>query len=267
MWTFPRTTLRSYRHSIMAQLHVRDGQRDFDFETTVFPTVELRRYRTKPGRRDELIDLFEEHFIESQEACGMVPLGHFRDIDDPDLFVWLRGFPSFDTRASALAAFYIDSTAWKTHRDAANDTMLDSDDVLLLAPARPETSFDTRGLVRPGIGEQCEEPRMLWLSLVMLKQQPSETIVRAFESTALPSISRLADNLSYLVTEQRANEFPRLPVREGEHALVACGLCDSRREIDACLKEIDNEFIPLLAESVLHAEHRRLRPARRSLLR
>jgi hypothetical protein len=29
--------------------------------------VELRQYRMKPGRRDDLIDLFEREFVESQE--------------------------------------------------------------------------------------------------------------------------------------------------------------------------------------------------------
>ncbi len=37
----------------------------------------------RPGRRDELIDLFEREFIETQEACGMVPIGHYRDLHDP----------------------------------------------------------------------------------------------------------------------------------------------------------------------------------------
>ncbi|MCE3544317.1 NIPSNAP family protein, partial [Escherichia coli] len=46
--------------------------------------VELRRYTLHPGRRDDLIDLFDTHFLESQEACGMTVIGQFRDPDDPD---------------------------------------------------------------------------------------------------------------------------------------------------------------------------------------
>ena len=61
-------------------------------------------------------------------------LGQFRDLDDADRFVWLRGFESMAARPAALGAFY-DGPVWKAHREAANATMIDSDDVLLLQPA------------------------------------------------------------------------------------------------------------------------------------
>src|SRR5690242_14415397 len=111
--------------------------------------IELRRYVMKPGRRDELIELFEREFVESQEACGMLPLGHYRDMEDPDLFVWLRAFGGMERRREALEAFYLQSDAWLQNRDAANATMVDSDNVLLLRPARPDSSFDLSGLSRP----------------------------------------------------------------------------------------------------------------------
>ena len=95
--------------------------------------VELRRYTLHPGRRDALVDLFERAFVESQEACGMRLLGQFRDVDDDNRFTWLRGFADMDGRARALAGFY-GGPVWKAHRDAANATMVDSDDVLLLRP-------------------------------------------------------------------------------------------------------------------------------------
>ncbi|MDO9356180.1 MAG: hypothetical protein Q7T55_20950, partial [Solirubrobacteraceae bacterium] len=81
-----------------------------------------------------MIDLFDREFIETQEACGMTVLGQFRDLDRPDHFVWLRAFPSMPARAAALVAFY-DGPVWHAHREAANATMIDSDDVLLLQPA------------------------------------------------------------------------------------------------------------------------------------
>ena len=69
------------------------------------PIVELRRYTLHPGRRDDLISPFETHFLESQELCGMKIIGQFRDIDDPDAFVWLRGFGDMQARHQALTAF------------------------------------------------------------------------------------------------------------------------------------------------------------------
>src|SRR5262245_823733 len=109
---------------------------------TCLPVIELRLYTLKPGQRDVLIDLFERHFIESQEAAGMTLVGQFRDRHRADRFVWLRGFPSMEGRHQALEAFY-GGPVWSAHRNAANDTMVDSDDVLLLRPARPDLAFRT----------------------------------------------------------------------------------------------------------------------------
>jgi hypothetical protein len=54
--------------------------------------VGLRQYTLVPDRRDELIELFDRELIETQEKCGMRILGQFRDLDEPDQFVWLRSF-------------------------------------------------------------------------------------------------------------------------------------------------------------------------------
>ena len=67
---------------------------------SVPPSVlELRQYTLHPGRRDDLIALFEREFIEPQEAAGIAVLGTFRDLDAPDRFVWLRGFADMPARA------------------------------------------------------------------------------------------------------------------------------------------------------------------------
>jgi NIPSNAP len=66
--------------------------------------VELRQYTLKPGQRDILIDLFERHFIESQEAAGMTLVGQFRDRRRDDRFVWLRGFANMEARHKASKA-------------------------------------------------------------------------------------------------------------------------------------------------------------------
>ena len=102
--------------------------------------VELRQYTLKPGQRDALIDLFERHFIEPQEAAGMTLVGQFRDRRRGDRFVWIRGFANMDSRHQALETFYR-GPVWVAHRNAANSTMLDTDDVLLLKPARPDLTF------------------------------------------------------------------------------------------------------------------------------
>ena len=83
------------------------------------PVVELRQYTLNPGQRETLIALFDREFIESQEATGVTIIGQFRDLDRPDMFVWLRGFGGMDARKEGLAAFY-DGPIWAAHRDAAN---------------------------------------------------------------------------------------------------------------------------------------------------
>ncbi|MCQ8186788.1 NIPSNAP family protein [Streptomyces sp. RCU064] len=53
-----------------------DAATDADHHPAV---IELRQYTLRPGRREELIELFDREFIETQEETGMVVLGQFRD--------------------------------------------------------------------------------------------------------------------------------------------------------------------------------------------
>src|SRR6267143_6869152 len=115
------------------------------------PVVELRQYTLHPGKRDVLIDLFDREFIESQEALGIKVIGQFRDLDHQDRFVWLRGFRDMTSRAKALSDFY-GGPVWKAQREAANETMIDSDNVLLLHPAHSDSGFSFQDGARPPRG-------------------------------------------------------------------------------------------------------------------
>ncbi|MGH6870145.1 MAG: NIPSNAP family protein [Rhizomicrobium sp.] len=164
--------------------------------------VELRQYTLRPGQRDTLVALFEAEFVESQEACGITLIGQFRDRDRPDRFVWLRGFPGMESRAASLAAFY-GGPVWKRHREAANATMIDSDNVLLLKPGR---GFDlpARGPARPAA------PLFAHIC------QSDETFAARFAATLAPRL----DPLAWFVSEHAKNTFPALPVRENETVLA-----------------------------------------------
>ena len=98
--------------------------------------VELRQYTLHPGTRDTLVRVFEDYFIEGQQEAGIRIGGIYLDESDPDRFVWFRGFTDLDQRMEALESFYF-GPVWKVHRDVANGTMIDSDDVLLLQPTNP----------------------------------------------------------------------------------------------------------------------------------
>jgi quinol monooxygenase YgiN len=188
---------------------------------TCCPIVELRRYTLHPGKRDVLIELFDREFIESQEALGTRIIGQFRDLDDPNRFVWLRGFRDMPSRAQALEEFY-GGPVWKAHREAANATMVDSDNVLLLRPALPNSGFALESRRRPPIGGS-EMPKGLVVATIYYLNEPAETnFVQYFANTLEPVLTQTgASILAYFVTENSANNFPALPVREGEHVLVS----------------------------------------------
>src|SRR4029077_12038840 len=184
------------------------------------PVVELRQYTLHPGKLDVLIGVFDRELIESQEAVGMKVIGQFRDLDHPDHFVWLRGFPDMNSRAKALSDFY-GGPVWKTHREAANATMIDSDNVLLLRPALPTSGFSLENVKRPPEGSD-EVPRKLIVATVYYFERsvPSD-FINFFEHTLKPMATSLGATITaYFVTETSENTFPALPVREGENVFV-----------------------------------------------
>lgn len=184
------------------------------------PIVELRQYTLHPGQRDVLIDLFERAFIESQEAAGITLIGQFRDLEDPNRFVWLRGFPDMDQRLAALHAFY-GGPVWQAHREAANATIIDSDNVLLLRPARPTSGFLLDPRNRPPAGTEQVPPGLVVATILSVETTPSDDVLDWFEDTLVPVLTNSgASILASFVTEDSANTFPALPVREGEQVLV-----------------------------------------------
>ncbi|OXM57933.1 NIPSNAP family protein [Amycolatopsis thailandensis] len=170
--------------------------------------VELRRYTLRPGRRDELIELFEREFVESQEACGMRLFGLFREPAEPDKFVWLRGFRDMETRRAALGAFY-GGPVWREHGPAANETMIDSSDVLLLRPSGP-------GFPVPDGAEGS-----VVLATVCHPIGPVKEFSEHFADTVAPVLREAGvETFGHFETEPAENTFPRLPVRENETVFV-----------------------------------------------
>lgn len=189
-------------------------------ERACCPILELRQYTLYPGKRDVLIDLFDREFVESQESVGIRVIGQFRDLDDPNRFVWLRGFRDMPTRAQALSAFY-GGPVWKAHREAANATMVNSDNVLLLRPARPASGFSLENNDRPPPGASEIPERLVVATLYYFDAPVAAGFVDFFERALEPALADAgASILAYVVTESSANTYPSLPVREGEHVFV-----------------------------------------------
>ncbi|MFK4598727.1 NIPSNAP family protein [Streptomyces pristinaespiralis] len=180
--------------------------------------IELRRYTLRPGRRDELIDLFDREFVETQEATGMAVLGQFRDLDDPDRFVWLRGFSDMVARHRALTAFY-GGPVWAEHGPRANATMVDSDDVHLLRPLSAGTCFTVPAYRRPPAGAPA--PDRFVTATVWFFPPGTEDGVALVRDGLLPVLTGTGPApLAVLTTETAHNTFARLPVHTGTNVVA-----------------------------------------------
>lgn len=246
-----------------------------------YPVVELRQYTLRPGQRDVLIDLFDREFVESQEADGMAIVGQFRDLDDPDRFVWIRGFASMPARARALASFY-GGPAWKAHSAAANATMIDSDNVLLLRPVTARSGFPPPAAARPpaGHGTAAQShalavPSRVLVTLYYRDRPFDQAFADFFDRRARPVLTEAgATPLACLQTEHAENTFPALPVRTGENVFAWLARFPSPEVLDDHLRQVEgsaawrDRVFPALSALITGAPQRlRLAPTARSQLR
>jgi NIPSNAP protein len=168
--------------------------------------IDIRDYRLAPGKRDQLIERCETLLFDEQERMGARFVGSFRDADDPDRFVFLRAMPDLETRKRVLTAFYSDGEMWRDNRDEVNSWLVDTDDVLLVHPvsefAAPATGPSVVGMYAR-VGKQplagADELRL------------------DVEAAIAAAGGRL---LVTLETDPAENNYPRHPIREGEHGLV-----------------------------------------------
>jgi hypothetical protein len=231
--------------------------------------VELRQYTLRPGRRDDLVTLFDREFVETQEAVGMKVLGQFRDLGSPDRFVWLRGFADMESRRRGLQAFY-GGPVWERHGPAANATMLDSDDVLLLRPAwrgsvvRPREPRPPRDATTPVAG-------LLDLVVFPLREPASAALLALARERLDPCLTAGgAQQTAWYVTDPSPNDFPRLPVREDVQVLVGIALFEDQQVFDRFVQggAWAREAAPLLAPFLAGPPQAlRLAPTARSALR
>jgi len=206
------------------------------------PILELRQYTMAPGRRDDFVDIFDREFVESQEALGIQVLGQFRDLGDPNRYVWMRRFPDMQSRKASLEAFY-GGPVWAEHKDAANVTMTEWHDVLLLKPAweGSDLALDGGGRPKNGFGDHGAE-------IVIGIWTVDPGAIAAFADRVRTALQAMR---AAFVTESAENTFAPLPIREGESVFVA--VCDG-----------DADFSSVAAAP---AQILRLAPTARSRLR
>jgi hypothetical protein len=190
--------------------------------------LELRQYLLRQGRRDDLIDLFEREFVETQEACGIQVVGQFRDVDRSNHFVWLRGFPDRTERATSLAAFY-GGPVWRRFGEAANATMIDSDDVLMLRP-HPASGHDLQMAPRDDRAGGSD----LGVFVVIAHRRTGEEA--EYDDRVLPALDRLAGRAGLTArgtyeTDPAPNTYPALPIRRA-NCVVWFGSSRTAQSVD-----------------------------------
>ena len=234
---------------------------------------ELRQYTLHPGKRDTLIALFEDRFIEPLESDGMQVLAHFRDLDNADRFVWFRRFDDMPARGRALPAFYRKNPIWQKYRTDANATMRDSDNVLLLREAWPGSAFAAPTMRRPPVGAKPGSNAIVRVTPHALVNPVLDAFVGVFRHTLAPRAQDAgARLLATFVSEESANNFPPLPVRP-EHVLVwvasfpdAAAYARYRAHLEADPRW-SREVAPVLLQRLIWpADVHRLAPAARSLV-
>jgi NIPSNAP protein len=220
--------------------------------------TELRQYTLKPGRRDELIDLFEREFVDPLEQSGMSVGGVFRDRVDPDRFVWFRHFRDMASRREALENFYF-GNVWGTFKDEANDTMLDSDDVLLLRATMPAHPLPNAPAA-PGA----------WTEAHVYTFPPDEDFATWLATDAHAILSdALEVPVATWRTEPAANTFPRLPIR-ADNVFVWTADFESESRRSAGIERLERSaqwarsVAPRLDRHLTARQHLELEPTPRS---
>jgi quinol monooxygenase YgiN len=252
-------------------------------DTSATPVIELRRYRLHRGSRETLIDLFDREFLETQDTAGMSVLAQFRDLDDPDAFVWLRRFEDLPSRAEALRRFYT-GPVWARHRDAANGTMVNSDNVLMLKPLGDAGLPSLLGAGplplrfgahRPPPAADLGQPGVFEMTTCYLAPRTDTAFAAWFEDAVRPALLAAGAGVEgRWVVDHRENNFQGLPVREGETLfiwLLRFGGHDDlqafHRKLAASAAWRDQLWPEINKRTWRENEVLRLEPTRRSLLR
>src|SRR5229473_2396424 len=96
--------------------------------------IEMRTYKTKPGKRSEFLEIFRSKSIPAHEEIGMKILGPFLSIEDADTFFFMRGFPDLASREPMKAKFY-EGELWKRELENILMPMLENYEAVLVEDA------------------------------------------------------------------------------------------------------------------------------------
>jgi hypothetical protein len=170
--------------------------------------VELRSYLAQPGQREKILDLFERHFLDAYQAGGTRVLGCFRDLDEPDRWVWLRAFPDAASRGARLRNFY-DGEVWQAHAEACNSAIADIQEALLLRAREPDA---LNSLCAPA--QSADRSAAVIVAHVHALDPGQEDAFADFHRRELaPLLARGATRVADFSSDTAPNSYPRQPVR------------------------------------------------------
>jgi NIPSNAP len=104
------------------------------------PVIEMRTYKTLPGKRAEFLEIFTGQSIPAHAHIGMKIVGPFNSLEDPDVFFFMRAFPDASARDAMKRSFY-EGTLWKTELEQVLMPMLVKYEAVLVE--------DSQGLFQP----------------------------------------------------------------------------------------------------------------------
>ena len=93
--------------------------------------IEMRTYKTKPGKRTQFLEIFRSKSIPAHKNIGMKIIGPFLSVEDADTFFFMRGFPDLPSREPMKAKFY-EGELWKGELEGIMMPMLEKYDVVLV---------------------------------------------------------------------------------------------------------------------------------------
>ncbi len=101
--------------------------------------VEVRTYTLKPGTRDKAVAAFPAT-LAACKAAGMKVAGPWLSTEDPNVLVWMRGFPDAKARQSMTNAFY-GGSVWQNELSGIFMPILEKYDVVPLEMAENAVSW------------------------------------------------------------------------------------------------------------------------------
>jgi hypothetical protein len=93
--------------------------------------VEMRTYKLKPGMRAQFLEIFRSTSIPKHVELGMMILGPFLSIEDPDTFFFMRGFPDLASREPMKSKFY-EGNLWKRELETVLMPLIDKYEVVVV---------------------------------------------------------------------------------------------------------------------------------------